>query len=54
MHTTHDLSREDCARLLVSGIAGRVAVGTPTGPHIIPVNYAVDGESILVRTTSCT
>ena len=41
MHTTHDLSREDCARLLSAGVAGRVALGTPTGPHIVPVNYAV-------------
>ena len=52
MHTTHDLSQEDCARLLKAGVAGRVAVGTPTGPHIVPVNYAVDGESILIRTTA--
>ena len=52
MHTPHDLSREDCSRLLKAGVAGRVAVGTPTGPHIVPVNYAVDGESILIRTTA--
>ena len=52
MHTTHDLSRVDCARLRMAGIAGRVAVGTPNGPHIIPVNYAVDAESILIRTTA--
>ncbi len=52
MHTTVDLSREDCARLLGAGIAGRVALGTPTGPHIIPVNYTVDHDSVLVRTTA--
>lgn len=56
MPITHDLSREDCARLLTAGVAGRVAIGTPTGPHIIPVNYAVDGEpgheSVLLRTTA--
>ena len=50
--TTHDLSREDCTRLLRSGVAGRVAIGTPTGPHIVPVNYAVNGETILIRTTA--
>ena len=50
--TAHDLSREDCARLLRAGVAGRVAIGTPTGPHIVPVNYAVNGESILIRTTA--
>ncbi|SFA78313.1 hypothetical protein SAMN05192575_101367 [Nocardioides alpinus] len=52
MHTTVDLSREECARLLGAGIAGRVALGTPTGPHIVPVNYAVDHDSVLVRTTA--
>lgn len=52
MHTTHDLSHEDCARLLGAGVAGRVAIGTPNGPHIVPVNYVVDGESILLRTTA--
>ena len=56
MPVTHDLSRQDCARLLTAGVAGRVALGTPDGPHIIPVNYAVDvqdrQESILVRTTA--
>ena len=50
--TAHDLSREDCTRLLRAGVAGRVAIGTPTGPHIVPVNYAVNGESILIRTTA--
>ena len=56
MPITHDLSRDECARLLTAGVAGRVAIGTPTGPHIIPVNYAVDGEpgheSVLLRTTA--
>lgn len=55
-HTMLDLSRDDCARLLTAGVAGRVAIGTPTGPHIVPVNYAVDAtpghESILVRTAA--
>ena len=52
MLTTHDLSHEECARLLGAGMAGRVALGAPTGTHIVPVNYAVDGDSILVRTTA--
>lgn len=52
MHTTVDLSRQDCARLLNAGVAGRVALGTPTGPHIVPVNYVVHGESILLRTAA--
>jgi nitroimidazol reductase NimA-like FMN-containing flavoprotein (pyridoxamine 5'-phosphate oxidase superfamily) len=56
MHTAHDLSHEDCARLLGAGIAGRIAIATPAGPHIVPVNYAVDArsghESVLIRTTA--
>ena len=56
MHTSQDLSRVDCARLLGAGLAGRVAIGTPTGPHIVPVNYVVDArpghESVLLRTTA--
>jgi uncharacterized protein len=52
MHNSVDLSREDCSRLLSAGVVGRVAIGTPTGPHIIPVNYTVDGESILLRTSA--
>lgn len=52
MLNNHDLSREECVRLLGAGIAGRVAVTTPTGPHIIPVNYSVLEESTLLRTTS--
>lgn len=51
MRDTHDLSRDECVRLLSAGIAGRVAVTTPTGPHIVPINYAVMHESILLRTT---
>ena len=56
---SYDLSRDDCSRLLKAGVAGRVAIGTPDGPHIVPVNYAVDTdgerdrqESVLVRTTA--
>ena len=54
MPMSYDLSRDDCSRLLKAGVAGRVAIGTPDGPHIVPVNYAVDAagdgtESILVR-----
>jgi nitroimidazol reductase NimA-like FMN-containing flavoprotein (pyridoxamine 5'-phosphate oxidase superfamily) len=46
-----DLSREDCAELLRAGVIGRVAVSTPTGPHIVPVNYVVVDDAIVVRTT---
>lgn len=40
-----------CAELLASGAVGRVAVCTPDGPRIIPVNYSVVDETIVFRTT---
>ena len=52
MYEAHELSRDECARLLGAGVAGRIALVTPTGPHIMPVNYSVAGEAILVRTTA--
>lgn len=52
MQTIHEFSRDRCGRLLSTGTVGRVAFSTPTGPHIIPVNYTIVGESVLVRTTA--
>jgi len=45
------LSYSECEALLRSGVAGRVAVTGPAGPHIIPVNYSVVGPSIVLRTS---
>jgi len=52
MSESRDLSREDCLDLLAAGTVGRVAVSTPDGPHIIPVNYSFHGDSVVVRTSS--
>lgn len=46
------LSTADCIRLLRSGVVGRVAVSTPQGPHVVPVNHAVIGRSIVLRTAA--
>ena len=51
MFESQELSQEDCLRLLRSGVFGRVAVMTPDGPHIVPVNYAVIDDAIVFRTT---
>jgi nitroimidazol reductase NimA-like FMN-containing flavoprotein (pyridoxamine 5'-phosphate oxidase superfamily) len=32
-------------------VAGRVAIATATGPHIVPVNYSVVDDAIVVRTS---
>lgn len=51
MAEPHDLTREECLDLLRGGVVGRVAVTTPTGPHIVPVNYSVVDDAVLLRTT---
>ena len=51
MSVPRELSFEECARLLRAGVVGRIAMVTPQGPHIIPVNYAAVEESIVVATS---
>jgi len=38
--------------LLRSGVFGRVIVNRPTGPEVVPVNYVVVDNAVLVRTSS--
>jgi nitroimidazol reductase NimA-like FMN-containing flavoprotein (pyridoxamine 5'-phosphate oxidase superfamily) len=45
------LNSEECLHLLSTGSVGRIAVTRDALPVILPVNYAVDGGSILIRTT---
>jgi nitroimidazol reductase NimA-like FMN-containing flavoprotein (pyridoxamine 5'-phosphate oxidase superfamily) len=49
---TRELTARECEALLRSGLAGRVAVSTPTGPHIVPVNYTIVDDAIIVRTSA--
>lgn len=51
MNEPYDLSPEECRELLSAGLVGRVAVCTPVGPHIVPVNYAVVDDSVVLRTS---
>src|SRR5436305_15334524 len=44
------MSDEDCRALLAAGRVGRVAVTADALPVIAPVNYVVDGSSIVFRT----
>lgn len=46
-----ELSRSECEGLLRLGVVGRVAIATPTGPHILPLNYAVGRGDVVVCTT---
>jgi nitroimidazol reductase NimA-like FMN-containing flavoprotein (pyridoxamine 5'-phosphate oxidase superfamily) len=51
MAESHELSASECESLLRSHDVGRVAVSTPTGPHIVPVNYIVTEDAIIIRTS---
>ncbi len=42
---------DECRDLLSAGLVGRVAVCTPLGPHIVPVNYAVVDDAVVLRTS---
>ena len=46
-----ELSREESESLLRLGVVGRVAVSTPDGPYIVPVNYSVVDDAVVLRTT---
>jgi nitroimidazol reductase NimA-like FMN-containing flavoprotein (pyridoxamine 5'-phosphate oxidase superfamily) len=46
-----ELSGAQCRELLNAGLVGRVAVCTPVGPHVVPVNYVVVEDSVVLRTT---
>ncbi len=47
-----ELDRDECMRLLEGGVIGRVAFDDGEGPTVIPVNYAVDGDAVVFRTSS--
>jgi nitroimidazol reductase NimA-like FMN-containing flavoprotein (pyridoxamine 5'-phosphate oxidase superfamily) len=51
MVNTREIGVQECEQLLCSGVAGRVALSTPNGPHIIPVNYSVVDDAIVIRTS---
>ena len=44
------LDRDQCLRLLADDEVGRLAVIAGNTPAIFPVNYALDGETIVFRT----
>ena len=56
MFESRSLSQADCLALLAAGGSagrlGRVAVTTPEGPHVVPVNYTIFQDTVVVRTSS--
>jgi len=51
MPDPQELSYDTCSELLSSGIVGRIALPGPNGPEVIPVNYAVVGSTLVIRTS---
>ena len=51
MVESFELSRAECETLLRAGVAGRVALAAPDGPHIVPINYSVVDAAIVFRTS---
>jgi uncharacterized protein len=51
VYESFDLNETECTELLRAGLVGRIAACTPNGPHIVPVNYSVVDDAIVVRTT---
>jgi nitroimidazol reductase NimA-like FMN-containing flavoprotein (pyridoxamine 5'-phosphate oxidase superfamily) len=48
------LDRDECIRLLSRRAVGRVAVTIGALPVILPVNFLLDGDQVLIRTGSGT
>jgi nitroimidazol reductase NimA-like FMN-containing flavoprotein (pyridoxamine 5'-phosphate oxidase superfamily) len=46
-----ELTVEECLELLNGGVVGRVALATPVGPRIVPLNYAMHDGAIVFRTS---
>ncbi|GAA3811759.1 pyridoxamine 5'-phosphate oxidase family protein [Nocardioides panacisoli] len=45
------IEREECISLLRTQKVGRIAFTDDSGPDTIPVNFALDGEDVLIATT---
>jgi uncharacterized protein len=44
------IDRDECLRLLAGDEIGRLAVIAGNTPVVLPVNYALDGETVVFRT----
>lgn len=44
------LSVVQCRRLLIADVVGRIGLTTPDGPVVLPVNYSIVDEAVILRT----
>jgi nitroimidazol reductase NimA-like FMN-containing flavoprotein (pyridoxamine 5'-phosphate oxidase superfamily) len=49
-----EIEPAECWRLLATQAVGRVAVIAGDYPHIVPVNFALDGKSVIFRSNAGT
>lgn len=47
--TLHDIPRSECLQLLGVARVGRIVFADDEGPVALPVNFRMDGESVLFR-----
>lgn len=52
MSSLVELDERECRELLSSTSVGRIAVSTPAGPRIVPVNHTVRGDAVVFRTAA--
>lgn len=50
MNLPVEMTVDECLALLETEAVGRVAVATPLGPRIVPVNYVLREDAIVFRT----
>lgn len=48
------LDREQCLALLATATLGRVGISTGALPTVLPVNFLLDGDRILIRSSAGT
>ena len=46
-----EMSPEECLELLGTKKVGRVAYCAPDGPEVLPLNYVMEGDAVLFRTS---
>lgn len=54
LRTVSKLGPAECRRLIAPGGVGRIALGTLSGPIVVPVNFAVLADTIVIRTAEGT
>ena len=54
LRAVSELTPAECRRLIAPGGVGRIAFGTLSGPVVLPVNFAVLADTIVIRTAEGT